>query len=84
MTTGFARGALRTGRGTIMSQISYAIRHAPQSQWLFRWQATVIVAIAGGSLTVALFNLSALMALSVARFASAQVAVGRRWAEHHA
>lgn len=67
-----------------MSQITFAIRHAPHSEWLFRWQATVIAAFAGGSLTAALLNLGALMALSVARSTLSQVAIARRWADHHA
>lgn len=67
-----------------MSQITFAIRHALHSEWLFRWQATVIAAFAGGSLTAALLNLGALMALSVARSTLSQVAIARRWADHHA
>jgi len=67
-----------------MSQITFAIRHAPQSEWLFRWQAAVSAAFAGGSMTAGLFNLGALMALSVARSTLSQVTIARRWADHHA
>jgi len=67
-----------------MSQITLAIRHAPQSERLFRWQAAVITAFAGGSLTAGLFNLGALLALWVARSSLTQVANARRWADHHA
>lgn len=67
-----------------MSQIILAIRHAPLTERLFRWQAAVIVAFAGGSRTAALFNIGALMAFSIARSALSHVAITRRRAEHHA
>lgn len=52
-----------------MSQITLAIRHAPQPDRLLRWQVTVNGAFAGGSLTAALFQLAALIALSLVRSA---------------
>ena len=65
-----------------MPQMTLTLRHAPHSDWLLRWQATVIVAFAGGSLIAALCNISALMTLSIARSALSQVASARLWAEH--
>ncbi|UYV15411.1 hypothetical protein [Porphyrobacter sp. ULC335] len=67
-----------------MSQITLAIRHAPHSEWLFRWQATVIAALAGGSLTAALLNLGAAVALAVTRSTMSQVSVARGRANRHA
>jgi hypothetical protein len=67
-----------------MSQITLAIRHAPHSERFFRWQATVIAAFASGSLTAGLFNLSGLMALSIAQSVLSRAAVAHRWAVHHA
>ena len=67
-----------------MSQITLAIRHAPHSEWLFRWQATVIAAFAGGSLTAALLNLGAVVALAVTRSTLAQVSAARGRADRHA
>jgi hypothetical protein len=66
-----------------MSQITLAIRHAPQSERLLRWQVTVNGAFAGGSLTAALFQLGALIALSIVRSAVLQVVTPRREAECH-
>lgn len=67
-----------------MSQITLAIRHAPQSERFFRWQATFIAAFAGGSLTAGLLNLSAAVALALTRSTLSQVSAARRWADHHA
>ena len=67
-----------------MSQITLAFRRAPQSERLFRWQAAVVAAFANGSLTAGLFNLGAMMALSVARATLSRFANAGRWAEHHA
>jgi hypothetical protein len=67
-----------------MSQITLAFRHAPHSERFFRWQATVIAAFAGGSLTAALLNLGAAVALALTRSTLSQVSAARRWADHHA
>jgi hypothetical protein len=67
-----------------MSQINLALRRTQQSDRFFRWQATVIAAFAGGSLTVGLINLGALMALCVTRSALSRAALSRRWGQHHA
>lgn len=72
------------GRGTPMSQITLAIRHARQSERLLRWQVTVNGALAGGSLIAALFQLGALVGLSLARSMAAHAAAARRAADHHA
>lgn len=64
-----------------MSQITLAIRHVTHSERLFRWQTAAV--FAGGSLTAGLFNLGALMALSVARSALVHGAHERRRTEHH-
>lgn len=50
-----------------MTQITLAIRHAPQSERLLRWQVSFNAAFAGGTLTAALLNLSALIAFSLTR-----------------
>ncbi|MBA4046706.1 MAG: hypothetical protein C0471_20190 [Erythrobacter sp.] len=52
-----------------MSQITLALRQAPQSERFFRWQSTVIAAFAGASLTAALLNLGAVMAFALVRAA---------------
>jgi hypothetical protein len=67
-----------------MSQITFAIRHAPHSEWLFRWQATVIAAFASGSLAAALLNLGAAVALAVTRSTFSQVSAARRRADRDA
>lgn len=67
-----------------MSQIVLALRHTPHLEWLIRWQANIIAALAGGSLSAALFSLGALVAVSAARSARSHVAVARRWAQRHA
>jgi hypothetical protein len=67
-----------------MSQITLAIRRAPKSERLFRWQAAVVAAFAGGSLTARMFNIGALMALLIARFTLLQIANARRGGEYHA
>lgn len=66
-----------------MSKITLAIRRAPQSERLFRWQAAFISALAGGSLTAALLNLGGLMAISVARSVLSHAATARRSAKQH-
>jgi hypothetical protein len=67
-----------------MSQINLALRRTQQSDRFFRWQATVIAAFAGGSLTAGLINLGALIALCVTRSALSRAGLARRWGEHHA
>ena len=67
-----------------MSHITLAIRHAPQSERLFRWQATIIAAFAGGSLTAALLNLGAAVALAVTRSTFSHVSAARGRADRHA
>ncbi len=67
-----------------MSQITLAIRHVPHSEWLFRWQATVIAAFAGGSLTAALLNLGAAVALAMTRSTLSQVSAARGRTDRHA
>ncbi|WP_421838254.1 hypothetical protein [Novosphingobium sp.] len=66
-----------------MSKMTLAIPNAPYSEWLLRWQTTVIVALAGGSLIAALCNIGALMTLSIARSAVLRPTAARCWAEHH-
>lgn len=66
-----------------MSQITLAIRHAPQSERLFRWQVSVNTAFAGGSLAGALLNLGALIALSIARSVLSRLARARWEEEGH-
>jgi anti-sigma factor RsiW len=66
-----------------MSQLTLAIHNAPHSEWLLRWQATVIGALAGGSLIAALCNIGALMTLSIARSAVLRPTAAHRWAEPH-
>lgn len=83
MATGLPECSCRWGLETSMHQMTLPFRHAPHSDWLLRWQATVIVAFAGGSLIAALCNISALMTLSIARSALSQVAAARCWSEHH-
>lgn len=60
-----------------MTQISFAIRPVPQSDWQFRWQMAINTAFASGSLTTALFNLGVLIALSLVRSALSQFAMGQ-------
>jgi len=60
-----------------MTQISFAIRPAPQSDWQFRWQMPINTAFASGSLTTAFFNLGVLIALSLARSALSRFATAR-------
>ena len=67
-----------------MSQITLAIRHAPQSERLLRWQVTVNSAFAGGSLIAALFQLGALVALSLARSTMSHLVTARRDGDYHA
>ncbi len=55
-----------------MSQITLALRHVPRSEPFFRWQATIVVAFASGSLTSALANLGAALLLALARKVLAQ------------
>lgn len=66
-----------------MSQITLAIQGAQHPEWLLRWQATVIVAFAGGSLIAALCNIAALMTFSIARSAIVRLTVARHRAENH-
>jgi len=66
-----------------MSQITLALRQVPQSERFFRWQATVIAAFAGGSLTAALLNLGAAMALSFARAALGHTAAACKRSDYH-
>jgi hypothetical protein len=66
-----------------MSQITLVIRHAPHSEQLLRWQMTVNAAFAGGSVTAALINLGALIAVSMARSALSQLALARSPAGYH-
>jgi hypothetical protein len=65
-----------------MSQISFAIRPAPQSDWQFRWQVTINTAFASGSLTTAVLNLGVLIALSLARSAFSRLATARHRLGH--
>jgi len=65
-----------------MSQISFAIRPAPQSDWQFRWQVTINTAFASGSLTSALLNLGVLIVLSLARSALSRLATARHRLGH--
>lgn len=67
-----------------MSQITFAIRHAPHSEWLFRWQATIIATFAGGSLTAALLNLGAAVALAMTRSTFSHVSGASGRADRHA
>jgi succinate dehydrogenase hydrophobic anchor subunit len=67
-----------------MSYITHAIRQAPYSEWLFRWQATAIAAFAGGSLTAALFHLGAAVGVAVTRSVLSRGAGIGGWAGHHA
>lgn len=67
-----------------MSQITLAIRQASQSERFFRWQATIIAAFAGGSLTAGLLNLGAVVALALTRSVLSRGVGARRWADHHA
>lgn len=67
-----------------MSQITLAIRQAPLSEQLYRWQVTVNAAFTGGSLTAAMLNLGALIALSITRSVLSRFATARREEELHA
>jgi hypothetical protein len=67
-----------------MSQITLAFRQVPQSERFFRWQATVLAAFAGGSLTAALLNLGAVMALATAKAAFGRANPVRKWTGYHA
>lgn len=66
-----------------MTQINLAIRHAPQSERLLRWQVTVNAALAGGTLTAALLNLSALVAFSLTRSVLSRFATAPSVEEPH-
>lgn len=65
-----------------MSHITFAMRRLTQSQWLLRWQATVIAAFAGGSLTAALLNLAAAAGLAAAQRALVLAAPTLRRSTH--
>ena len=67
-----------------MTQITRALRKVPQSERFFHWQATVAAAFAGGSLTAALLNLGAAMALSFARAALGHTAAAGERSDCHA
>jgi hypothetical protein len=66
-----------------MSQITLAIRHAPQSERLLHWQMTVNAAFAGGTLTAALLNLGALIAFSLTRSVLSRFATAPSVEEPH-
>jgi hypothetical protein len=66
-----------------MFQVTQAIRIAPQSGRLYRWQVTVNAAFASGSVTAALLNLGALIAFSIAQSALLQIAAGRHAGASH-
>lgn len=67
-----------------MSQITFAIRQATQSEMLFRWQATVIAAFAGGSLTAALLNLAAAVGFAVTKSALVHATPALKRVSHRA
>lgn len=67
-----------------MAQITLALRQLPQSERFFRWQATVLAAFAGGSLTAALLNLGAAIALATAKAALGRAKPLRERTGHHA
>jgi hypothetical protein len=67
-----------------MSRIALSIGHVRHSPLLFRWQATVISAFAGGSLTAAMLNLAGVVAIAFARSAQSRLTnVGSR-SDHEA
>lgn len=72
------------GRGTPMSQITFALRRVPRSEPFMRWQATIVVAFASGSLTSALANLGAALLLALARKVLAQAMPAPVRTAHHA
>ncbi|WDA40998.1 hypothetical protein [Erythrobacter sp. BLCC-B19] len=67
-----------------MSQITLALRQLPQSERFFRWQATVLAAFSGGSLTAALLNLGAVVALATAKAAFGRANLVRKRTSYHA
>ena len=67
-----------------MAQITLALRQLPQSERFFRWQATVLAAFAGGSLTAALLNLGAAIALATVKAALGCANPLRERTGHHA
>lgn len=67
-----------------MSQITFAMRHLIQSEWLFRWQTTVIAALVGGSLAAALLNIVAATGLATAQRALVLASPTLRRSTHRA
>lgn len=67
-----------------MSQITLALRQVPKSERFFHWQATVVAAFAGGSLTAALLNLGAVILLAMGRAALGRASPVRKPAGDHA
>lgn len=57
-------------------------RHTPLLERLYRWQVIINAAFAGGSLTAALLNLGALVAVAIARSGMSRFGRGRRWVEY--
>lgn len=67
-----------------MTRIALSLGHVRQSPRLFRWQATVISAFAGGSLTAALLNLGGVVAIALARSAQSRLMKAGGRADHEA
>jgi hypothetical protein len=58
------------------------VDQTPLLERLYRWQVIINAAFAGGSLTAALLNLGALVAVSMARSGMSHFGPGRHWAEY--